>query len=366
MRCGKDRIFMGMREKMSQIVKMKCAAHKNIYMEDVGERELYLEIGIPEKGTDQNTGMLVLIPGYGGNIVSNVFRKMRETFSDKYNLVVMQCSYFGNCYMDSTIPEKIEKFFQDENFKKGVLIYEKKTQESLEEFNDMGIMQAMDIVNATIETLDYLESQNMNVNKAQIILFGTSHGAYLAHLANVICPELYDCLIDVSAYLTPYFMNKERHNLVYVGNIKLDMMMEYFLNRHAQYQYHQKLYDLRFLYKNMDNRCKIIVFQGADDWMVDTQEKIDFVDSLENAEIMVIQKEEVDGVFVKNADHGLGMDFLQLFQMLMPVLKKLPTTNRNKAVPFLKKEVSVGDSEAFMAISYENGKAELKHITGQK
>ncbi|WP_432653620.1 DUF2920 family protein [Roseburia inulinivorans] len=47
-----------------------------------------------------------------------------------------------------------------------------------------------------------------NTNK--IILFGTSHGVYLAHLANVICPDLYTVMIDISCYLTPYYMYHNR------------------------------------------------------------------------------------------------------------------------------------------------------------
>ena len=45
---------------------------------------------------NENTGMLVLIPGYGGNIDSHVFRKMREVFAEQYNFITVQCDYFGN------------------------------------------------------------------------------------------------------------------------------------------------------------------------------------------------------------------------------------------------------------------------------
>lgn len=43
---------------------------------------------------NENTGMLVLIPGYGGNIDSHVFRKMREVFAEQYNFITVQCDYF--------------------------------------------------------------------------------------------------------------------------------------------------------------------------------------------------------------------------------------------------------------------------------
>lgn len=63
-------------------------AHNNIYIEQPEEnyrtREIRTEIVFPDC-VNENTGMLVLIPGYGGNIDSHVFRKMREVFAEQYN-----------------------------------------------------------------------------------------------------------------------------------------------------------------------------------------------------------------------------------------------------------------------------------------
>ena len=61
---------------------------------------------------NENTGMLVLIPGYGGNIDSHVFRKMREVFAEQYNFITVQCDYFGNRFMDSNEPEEMRLCMQ--------------------------------------------------------------------------------------------------------------------------------------------------------------------------------------------------------------------------------------------------------------
>lgn len=89
--------------------------------------------------------------------------------------------------------------------------------------------------------------------------------------------------------------------------------VEYFIKSHPQYRYSEKLYDLRFLYQSMENTCKIIAFQGTEDWMVDAQEKAQFISKLQNAELMMIGAEGVDGVLCKSAEHGMDMDFFVRF-----------------------------------------------------
>lgn len=38
---------------------------------------------------------LLLIAGFGASANSKAYKKMREKFSDVYNLVTIQCDYFG-------------------------------------------------------------------------------------------------------------------------------------------------------------------------------------------------------------------------------------------------------------------------------
>ena len=61
--------------------------HPSIYKPK--ERKLKIYFSEPESGVNENTGILLLIPGFGGNANSNVYKKMRDYFSDEYNLVVV-------------------------------------------------------------------------------------------------------------------------------------------------------------------------------------------------------------------------------------------------------------------------------------
>lgn len=63
-------------------------AHPNIY-DGSGERTYRIEYSVPQNGTNLETGIVLIVPGFGGNIDSNVYKKMREVFADDYNLVTV-------------------------------------------------------------------------------------------------------------------------------------------------------------------------------------------------------------------------------------------------------------------------------------
>ena len=144
----------------SRYISLELDAHSNVYLPSAEKdkeivRKIRTDLMLPENGTDQDTGVLILVTGYGASIDSRVFRKMQEEFSNLYNMVVIQCDYYGSKYMGKEILEDlydelkgIEKFPEDV-----VLECEEKTGETQQEFNDMGIMQALDIVNATLSVI---------------------------------------------------------------------------------------------------------------------------------------------------------------------------------------------------------------------
>ena len=186
---------------MAKLFRHSICGHKNIYTDNNNNRELVIEYGEPDIGANNDTGILITVPGYGGDINSNVYRKMRKTLPDKYNMIVMQCDYFGNKYMHSDLPQELEKLLQCENLKQCQLVWKSKPEdmgESVEEFNDMGIMQALDIVNATLEIITLYLRNGYEINLNKIVLLGHSHGGYISHLANIICPGLFSFIIENS------------------------------------------------------------------------------------------------------------------------------------------------------------------------
>lgn len=346
---------------MAELYKYNLKTHSNIYdTPKTVEREIIVEYGEPNDGMNVDTGILVLVPGYGGNMNSRVFQHLKEIIPDKYNMVVMQCDYFGNKCMHSQGLKIFDEILSIDNIEKINMTYRSAPcdmGESIHEFNDMGIMQALDIVSATLSLLRVLSKQNKIFDLNKIILFGTSHGAYISHLANIICPRLYSYILDVSSYITPYYMNEDRCIRVQKERTKyIEWIVETYIKNNKNVAYYEKLYNLDYLYSNFANTCGIIAFHGTEDWMVPVEEKRTFIEKICNAEIVIITPEMVDGKLFKNANHGLGADYFELLDAILPMIsQKIETSTKLELDAF----VNINDE---LCISYENGMPKLQYI----
>ena len=69
------------------------------YFETETERFFSVFFSVPDTGIDENTGLCLLVAGFGGNAEANVYKKMRNQFADDYNMVLIQCDYFGCEFM---------------------------------------------------------------------------------------------------------------------------------------------------------------------------------------------------------------------------------------------------------------------------
>ena len=309
---------------MGIIKRKRFKAHSNIYLErkqNEYDREVTVDIGIPLEGINANTGIIVLVPGYGAGINTNVYNKMKKELADKYNLITVQCDYFGNKMMDSNYPKEINWLLESPNIKSCQLEYMDITKETLEEFNDMGFMQALDIVSSSIQVIEDLKKDYPVFNPDKVILFGVSHGAYLSYLCNIICPWLYTHILDISAYLKPVYLNVTRTLVLETKNHSIQINKIQFLNKNKQYKYADFLYDLGMLYEGVDNHCKIYSFHGVNDDMTPIEEKKSFIGKINNAELMVISEDEVDGICFKNTLHGLGLDFFVFLDLILNIIE---------------------------------------------
>lgn len=316
---------------------------KNFELEVIGQptfwgsaiRKQRVYISEPEKGVTRETGMLQIIAGYGGNAQSNVYKKMRRIFADKYNVVVIQCNYLGWEFMQGVIgiecikeidlgyyAKKLHKNKDDIEviLEKNKLLAEKTYQkygyhqkihfpESKDNLNEQGIFQALDNVNALLAVQDLLKAQGICWNKKRIIAYGHSHGAYLAHLCNIIAHP-YNFIIDNSAYIVPYYIGNDR--------ILIEKTIEYNIINNIKYMVSRldiddNLYNLKSLYAHKKNNAKIIAFHGTDDFMTSVDEKTELINSLSNAEIEIIGDQQIDGKIFKAKTHGLEADFFEMF-----------------------------------------------------
>lgn len=327
---------------MAKELQFSIVGHPSIYTSKHDEeRVLNVYLGIPDYGINSDTGILLNIAGFGGNARSNVYRKMRRIFPDKYNLVTIQCDYFGYEFMQTSSnpsfqieSDELKHLLGDayKNYLKknkadllklifskadtGKIRIEGKEQlkETLHNFNDMGIMQAIDNVGAILATIYIIEDNKYEFNKGKIILYGHSHGAYLAYLCNFLAPDLCTLIIDNSAWLYPAYLDHPRYLVIRNGNLEAVISFDYLARKIPQ---DREFLDLNNLYMQFNNKCRIISFQGVTDTLVNRWEKRSFCRRLNNCSYIEITPENVEGIVFKSTNHGLDADFIALFDHVM-------------------------------------------------
>lgn len=319
-------------------------AHNSIYTENKVQnnyksRKINIYFDEPDGGINSDTGILLFIPGFGGSSSSNVYKKMRNEFADKYNLVTIQCDYFGWQFMQKpdkiTVPNfdmnQMKRIFNDQDieriYKNGKLDFDEfitsavkydlnvtvnadLSGEKLEDFNDMGIMQAIDNITAVLRVMAILYDNEYEFNAKKVIVYGQSQGAYLSYLCNAFAPSLFSLIIDNSAWIYPCYLKSNRFFIQKINNFTLTVEFDYLVKKLGV---DEELLSLGDLYSNFKNTCRIICYHGTTDNLISNFDKSKFCEKIENCEYNEISLKEVDNEIFKSTNHGLDADFLKLF-----------------------------------------------------
>ncbi|WP_312368734.1 DUF2920 family protein [Lachnoclostridium sp.] len=293
------------------------------------ERNVKMYFSEPENGVNKETGILLNISGYGGHSNSNIYKKMRTQFADQYNLMTLQCDYLGwefmqgpkeqflnePWYRERMTPEVFEGFLQaiklgdaTEYYKEYGLKLCEHLEESLDNYNDQGILQAIDNLDALKILLDILDSNGFIYNKRMILAMGHSHGAYIAYLCNRYQPNVFSMIIDNSSYLYPIYLNVARGMRGWAGYVK-EIAFTYLVSK---MRIDTELYDMNSMYENFDNKATILSFHGINDSFLSLQEKREFLAKIPNTILEVIDENRINDIF-KSCNHGLDADFIKLF-----------------------------------------------------
>lgn len=340
-------------------------AHPNIYNGN-NERTYRIEYSIPQNGTDEQTGIVLFVPGFGGNIDSKVYKKMREAFADKYNLVTIQCDFFGSKFMQgddgfSFSSDTLKKVLSEDHFKTievdSSKLYEivgnytihllckASIKETENEFVDMGYMQAIDNITAIEAVKIILTENNLVFNGNKIIGYGHSQGAYILHLANKLAPHLFTYIVDNSAWVNPVYLSSNRYLNKGIGNANFTVEYDYMAKTYIK---DKNALSLHKLYKAFKNGAYIYSVLGTTDNLVNVKDKKTAIANLKHTKFELIDDNRVDGEIFKSTNHGLDADFLKLYDYVM---QKLPVhQNKNKFV----QNYVVASSQTQIAVDYSN------------
>ncbi len=213
------------------------------------------------------------------------------------------------------------------------------------EYNNFGVMQALDILNAVC----FVRARHakFKLPKApKTLLFGTSHGGYLAFLCAKFAPWLVDAVVENSGYvvvpLTFYSLGKQS-DFVKFREIKEDSVFKhitiyFFTKTHFSLDTNSPnfLCTGRLAIRNPLNEKQLQTqAQHHKPLFVSYHSVFDKLDRAENKErlfellrglgyearLRVVRSEgEVDGKFIKDLTHGMGMSMKMLVQRELPPL----------------------------------------------
>lgn len=332
---------------MAQQNSITIPAHHNIYTGKAG-RELRIDFSLPQTGINKNTGLVVFVPGFGGNIDSKVYKKMRDAFADKFNLITIQCDYFGSSFMQdaenfhisdiealNSLLTKKEKLIIDRDPSSFLKTLSEKDvvfpvvanlNEDIDNFNDMSFMQAIDIITAIEAVKIIINDNKLEFNPYQVIGYGHSHGAYLLHLSNVLASCLFSYIIDNSAWLDPVYLSSNRYLYKTIGKATLAIEFDYKIAKRIIKNKHDL--HLSALYSDYSGNTQIISFQGDHDNLINHLDKKKVLEDIPNSNFILITKDDIDNKKYKSNTHGLNADFLELFEYAMEFEKRRNKTNK--------------------------------------
>lgn len=312
---------------MAQEYKLFINAQPGFYQGT--RRKFHMYYAIPDAGIQNNTGILLLVAGYGGGTSAHVYQKMRKLFADTYNMITLQCDYFGSQFMKGNehlpITEEVLRYsLSEEEFQqmleepqRRMEILQGKTlegyvdlKESLAVYNEMGLIQAMDHLVALHKLQSLLKEQGAGYDAENILLYGQSHGGYLSYLCNALEPGLFSGLIDNSAYLFPYYMDIDREMFGESQIFSLRKLYHFLVRDIVD---DRRVYDLSYWYDSFDNQCRILSFHGKGDTMIPVERKQDFIENIPYTELVMVDEEKADGNLFSSCQHGLDADFIKLF-----------------------------------------------------
>ena len=217
------------------------------------------------------------------------------------------------------------------------------------EYQNFGVMQAMDVLNAVLYTKKYINSAKFE--HLPVIMVGSSHGGYLAHMCAKIAPWLVDAVIDNSSYAIflwkligfgkeidfTRFFGCGTGNLYENLNLYFCDKTYWTLNDKSPYYFSDAREEIRNIL-NLDHltvqssyKKPIYVSYHCinDTEVASAKDKTELYEALKKLNFdatlhMIKDESEVDGKFIKSLTHGMGMSYKLLLQRELPgVMKKI-------------------------------------------
>ncbi|HDZ4937690.1 TPA: DUF2920 family protein, partial [Campylobacter jejuni] len=256
-------------------------------------------------------------------------------------------------------------------------------QPAKNEYQNFGIMQAQDLLNAAL----YLKTHapfDTRGGGIPVIMMGSSHGGYLAHLSAKLAPWLVDAVIDNSSYAKFLWrlvgFGKEIDFMQYSEFATFDFF--HHINTHcstktfwtsnstssnffspARRKIRNLLEEHHLTKQAKYLKTCFVSYHSLYDEYVSLKEKTSFYKELKKLGFDVtlhsITKElQVDGKFIKNLNHGMGIPIKLLVKKELPLM--LDKIKQNSKKDCKDKCISYPCEDLLYQFSEKDNKISLK------
>ncbi|HEC1896213.1 TPA: DUF2920 family protein [Campylobacter jejuni] len=392
------------------------------------KRESKLEFKLCFDDEKEIKALVFIIPGLGGDADENYREHLAEFVAGEFNVAVASVNYhcIGNrpqtgstFYLDDIdklilkasceaidikLPYDVDKIqdykqmseifhFVNNQITKGkqkgdfapnyFLNLHVSLQPAKNEYQNFGIMQAQDLLNVALYLKKHAPFDTMG-GGIPVIMIGSSHGGYLAHLAAKIAPWLIDGVIDNSSYAKFLWrlvgFGKEVDFEKYYGcafgfaeNINLGLSDKTFwtINQESKNFFSLARRMIRYILEpihleiqaNYPKPCYISYHSFYDKEIAPPDEKLELYKYLKqfgfDAELYMIKNpDQIDGKFIKNLEHGMGMSIKTLIYKEFPSM--LEKIKQNPKKDYKDKSISYPCEDLLYQFSEKDDKISLK------
>ncbi|HEF1257650.1 TPA: DUF2920 family protein [Campylobacter coli] len=392
------------------------------------KRESKLEFKLCFDDEKEIKALVFIIPGFGGDADENYREHLAEFVANEFNVAVVSVNYhcIGNrpqtgstFFMDDIdklilktsceainikLPYSVDKIqnyeqmseifhYVNHSIIKGkqegkfsphyFLNLHASMQPTKNEYQNFGVMQAQDLLNVAL----YLKTHTpftMERGDISVIMIGSSHGGYLAHLAAKFAPWLIDGVIDNSSYAKfpwrlvgfgkeiDFMQYTEFSTFEFFQNIRVYCSSKTFWTSNSSsnnfFSISRRM--IRYILEsshieiqaNYPKPHYISYHSFYDKEIAPPDEKLELYKYLKqfdfDAELhMVKNLEQIDGKFIKSLEHGMGMSIKTLISKELP--KMLEKIKQNPKKDYKEKCVSYPCEDLIYHFSEKDNKINL-------
>lgn len=340
----------------------RIPAHPTEFGDYKDEREIDIYVTEPSEGINNNTGIMLIIHGAGAYAESVYFKKLRQDWTNRYNLITLGVNYLGTkeridnkiSFPDNSIQKLFQKltasqkeefsakgersiddliaYFPNQDFSNEVFVHND-IKRSIKDYCDFGFIQTMDCLYAVYYVLSLCNYYEIKINKSRIFAYGSSLGGYIAQMCLRFAPSTFSLIADNSGYVNipereifPVDVGAAVRCVMGNGMVVSSILEQlYSQDPNERFYFSPDMFQIRSLdyLTSLDSfselcEAEIFMFHGREDLIVNAEEKNNlhkkYLEHGITSNFFCFSEKDVDGKVIKNSGHAMGADIKKLFE----------------------------------------------------